>query len=131
MITILSMKDEKRKEEILRNYPEKDGLCDVLVMSEKEDVLGTAVLCVADKTLRLLDLSVAGQVLTSLDPMGKMIADSLMRASASYGENHGAQQISLQVPELDDFWASKGFAEKDGCRVAPMGHIVHTKKLEK
>lgn len=131
MITILPMKDENRKEEILRNYPEKDGLCDVLVMGEKEELLGTAVLCVADKTMRLLDLSVSGQVLTSLDPMGKMVADSLMRAAASYGENHGAEQISLEVPELDSFWASKGFAEKDGCRVAPMEHIVHTKKPEK
>ena len=131
MITILPMKDEVRKGEILKNFPERSGLSDVLVMGEKDELLGTAVLCVDGKLLKLLDLSVAGQVLTSLDPAGKMIADSLMRAAASYGENHGASEIELYVPELDDFWAAKGFEEKDGCRAAPMSHIVHVKKPEK
>ena len=75
--------------------------------------------------LRMYDMTVSGQSLKTLDSMGKMIADSLMRAAASYGETNGAEQVISHVAELAWFFAQKGFLEEAEGMVSPMNRIVH------
>ena len=112
MITILPMEDQQQKKAVLSRYPMLSGKGDVMVMAEKSDILGTVVLSVDGTVLRMYDMTVSGQSLKTLDSMGKMIADSLMRAAASYGETNGAEQVISHVAELAWFFAQKGFLEE-------------------
>lgn len=125
MITILPMKDALRKQQILAGYPAISGKADVIVMCEKEAEFGTAVLAVDGAILKIFDITVNGQDLTALDGMGNLVADSLMRSAASYGENFGANRIEAYVPALSGFLEAKGFTPEDGCMATPMTTIVH------
>lgn len=125
MITVLPMKEEAKKAAILQAYPEITGKADVIVMSEGEEVFGTAVLAVDGTVLKIYDIRINGQDSASLDMMGKLTADSLMRSAASYGEHFGADRIEAYVPALNAFFASKGFQEENGCMATPMSTIVH------
>lgn len=128
MITILPMEDGVRKQEILHRFPSISGSKDVIVMREQEEEFGTAVLSIEDGVLKILDITVNGQRLSELDPMGKMVADSLMRSAASYGETYGAVEIAAYLPELESFLESKGFRKAEGKMVTPMQTIVHRTK---
>lgn len=125
MITILPMEREQEKAAILSRYPTLSGKGDVMVMAEKEDVLGTVVLSVDKTTLHIYDLTVSDQSLNTLDSMGKVIADSLMRAAASYGEVNGAERVLSHVEGLAEFFAQKGFTEAEDGMTIPMNRIVH------
>lgn len=125
MITILPMADERRKGAILSRYPYLRGQGDVMVMAEKAEELGTVVLSVDGNVLRMYDLTVAGQKLEALDGMGQIVADSLMRAAASYGETKGARQVVSHVKGLEGFLMQKGFHEEDGDMVTKMSNLIH------
>lgn len=131
MITILPMQDGDRKRELLSAYPTLSGRMDVIVMAEKEEEFGTAVLCVDGSVVRILSITVNGQEPESYDMMGKMVADSLLRSAASYGETNGAERIEAYLPKLERFLETKGFVKTDTCMATPMSTIVHRKNPQK
>lgn len=128
MITILPMADEKRKAEILSSYPMVAAKQDVLVMAEAEEELGYVVLAVDHTNLKLLDMTVSGSSLTDLTPMAAMVADSLLRGAASYGEHFGAERILAYLPQLAPFLIGKGFQREGDCLALPMSAIVRRTK---
>lgn len=128
MITILPMADGERKAQILAQYPQISGRGDVIAMAEQDEEFGTAVLSVEGDVVRIWDITVNGQALSALDMMGKLTADSLMRAAASYGENFGAAHIQAYVPALEAFLETKGFQKGEDCMETPMTTIVHRTK---
>ena len=128
MITILPMDDPVKKQSMLAAYPQISGEADVIVMAEKELEYGSAVLSVDGTVLKIYDITVCGQSLSSLDMTGKFVADSLMRSAASYGEHHGAVRIEVYIPELNDFLQQKGFAPEETCMATPMSTIVRRTK---
>ncbi len=128
MITILPMEDSAGKARILSRFPATGGRTDVIVMREKDEVFGTAVLAVDGGVVQLWDVAVSGQDLASLDGMGRLVADSLVRAAASYGETFGAVRIEAYLPALSAVLAQQGFVPAQGCMAAPMSAIVRRTK---
>lgn len=125
MITILPMEDTLQKAAILAQYPNICGRGDVLEMREKDTLFGTIVVAVDGKTLCIYNMTVSGESWGSLDAMGKLTADSLLRSAASYGEHFGADVIVAEKGPFVSFLQIKGFVEENDILTAPMSAFVH------
>ncbi len=128
MITILRMEDEKRRQDLISGTDPCGQRLDVLCMKDREDELGWTVIGMKDRTLHVREITVPGHDLSAPDPEGYMIADSLFRSAASYGENFGADRIVFEVEPLYRMVTGLGFTEEDGVMTGPMNLIVRTEK---
>ena len=116
---------ENREEE--RNLLDAAGIEGrVLVMKDAGQPVGWVAVDLREGTLHLVKLDVKGYGFTE-KPQGEtlFILDTLMRSAASYGEDHGAEEIVTEFPDFFDFFRLRGFDVDETHAFTPMSTIVH------
>lgn len=122
MITVLPLRDDLRKKQLLKAVSAGHPDGQVLTMQEGGEELGFAVLDVEASVLRIHRLCVHG------DDPGGMLTDFLMRSAASYAANFGAYQIEMYDRDFLDFFCRRGFEKRGLCAAIPMSRIVRVHK---
>ena len=124
MINILPV-GEPDKSTYLQGTGILEDACELLLMKDKEDVLGGVAVTIENSELLLLKLFVEGADLSALTAEQRFMADSLLRAAASYGANQYAYRIISEQKEGADFFRGEGFTLDDSGRmVLPTSAIV-------
>nr|WP_319488053.1 hypothetical protein [uncultured Caproiciproducens sp.] len=94
-------------------------------MSVEEKELGYVVVDIRSSVVRMLKMKVFGcSDLAVLDAHGRMCADSMMRAAASYGATIGAYKIESQVDGLRPFLYECGFIQENDKLISPLSNFV-------
>lgn len=124
MITILPATEPDKS-----RYLERTGLlaevCELLLMKDGSVVLGGVAVAVQHSELVIHRLFVEGAELSSLTAEQRFIADSLLRAAASFGANQCAYRIVSRQWEREEFFRAEGFSEdSSGRMVLPTSSIV-------
>ena len=124
MITILPATEPDKS-----RYLERTGLlaevCELLLMKDGSVVLGGVAVAVQHSELVIHRLFVEGAELSSLTAEQRFIADSLLRAAASFGANQCAYRIVSRQWEGEEFFRAEGFSEdSSGRMVRPTSSIV-------
>lgn len=129
MITILPAAEPDRSRRLdAMGLGSLEG-AEILLMKERDAILGSAAVAIENSELILLRLSVEGALLTGLSPEQRFIADSLLRAAASYGANQGAWRLVSREEEAEAFLRAEGFQkEPSGRMVLPTAAIVKISK---
>lgn len=122
------MKDKQRENDILQ----RDGIAGdnahVLVMTDAGAEMGSVSLQLREGTLFIVSFSLPGKDDFRNEKPGMeavFILDSLMRAAASFGETHGADQIETCFPDFFGFFKARGFTACETHASTPMSTIVH------
>ena len=120
------MEDREQEQSLLQAVEEADETARVLAMLDGDEMLGWTAVEVKENTLRILKIS-AGTYDFSYKPGMEeiFILDALMRAAASYGENHGAQKIETAFPDFFDFFKLRKFSTDETHAFTDMDTIVH------
>ena len=85
VLTILPMEDREREKSLLDGLSEKtEDNARVLMMSDGKEELGWVAVEIIHSVLRMLHMEVPGAQPETLTGESVFIADSLMRAAASY-----------------------------------------------
>ena len=94
-------------------------------MDAGDEILGWVAVDCVHSVLRMLRMNLQGRNVED-PPKGfdQMNADSLMRAAASYGANHGTYRIQCRIPALYEQLRISGFQEENGFAVADLDRIV-------
>ncbi len=92
-------------------------------MSEAGKESGYVVIDIKASTVRMLRMEQNSNQLKS-NREGLMLADSLMRAAASYGASVGAYQIESLVEEWQEYYQSAGFLFLQNRLLCPLEKIV-------
>ena len=81
----------------------------VLLMKDGGQPVGYVIVDLEERTLHLRKLSVQRYDFTA-PPQGEsvFILDTLMRSAASYGEDHGADEIVTDFPDFFQFFKQRG-----------------------
>ena len=116
MIAILPLAGEEL-ERFRREHPDAE---DVLVMTDRRARLGAVGVRVSSSVLHIVLLEADGE-----EPERRFLADSLLRAAASFAANRGAYRLSCALPGWEDFLKSEGFRPEDGSFVLPTDRIVN------
>ncbi|WP_312693663.1 hypothetical protein [Caproiciproducens sp.] len=125
MITILTLKDSSRAGQIIRMVPAAENNAQVLVMSEGDKELGYVVVDVRSSVVRMLKMEISGcGNLAEMDVQSRMYADSMMRATASYGATLGAYRIESQVKGLQQFLFGCGFIQSNHKLSSPLSNFI-------
>jgi len=125
MITILPMKDRTRAGLIIQTLHDAEADAEVLLMSDGSNELGYVVIDMISSVIRMLKMEVFGcHDFTNLKEQNRMCADSLMRATASYGATVGAYQIESQIDGLECFLKSVGFSTSENKLVSPLSNFI-------
>ena len=127
MLTILPLQDGEEKSALLRQRPEAGADAEVLVMKDRGETLGWTAVDVRDSCVRMLRVRGADGSLPA-GPEGRFLADSLMRAAASFGANHGAYRIFCLDPEAGPLLEVSGFRREGRAFAQDLGEIVHVTK---
>lgn len=94
-------------------------------MVEKNKSLGHVVVEVTGETVLLRGIQASGyDGKDKPDTEALFVLDSLMRASASYGETKGGEKIVVTFPDFYDFFLRRGFIQEGSAMVTPMSTIV-------
>ena len=94
-------------------------------MKDGSVVLGGVAVAVQHSELVIHRLFVEGAELSSLTAEQRFIADSLLRAAASFGANQCAYRIVSRQWEGEEFFRAEGFSEdSSGRMVLPTSSIV-------
>ena len=110
MLTILPMEDREREKSLLDGLSEKtEDNARVLMMSDGKEELGWVAVKIVHSVLRMLHMEVPGAQPEALTGESVFIADSLMRAAASYGAAVGAYKIRSLEPAWNEFLRLRGF----------------------
>ena len=98
----------------------------VLLMKDGGQPVGYVIVDLEERTLHLRKLSVQGYAFAA-PPQGEsvFILDTLMRSAASYGEDHGADEIVTDFPDFFQFFKQRGFDADESHAFTPMSTIVH------
>ena len=81
----------------------------MLMMSDGKEELGWVAVEIVHSVLRMLHMEVPGAQPEALTGESVFIADSLMRAAASYGAAVGAYKIRSLEPAWNEFLRLRGF----------------------
>ena len=97
----------------------------VLLMKDGGQPVGYVIVDLEERTLHLRKLSVQGYDFAA-PPQGEsvFILDTLMRSAASYGEDHGADEIVTDFPDFYGFLKARGFETDEARAFTPMSTIV-------
>lgn len=126
MITILPMQDSEGKVRILEECADAGNDAEVLLMRDAGEKVGYAVVDVNASTLRILNIALwEGSAVCGTGSDEAFYADALLRASASYGMEHGAYQMESRAERFRDFFQSAGFRE------TPKGFLCNLSNLIK
>ncbi len=115
MITILPAAGPE-KDKYLEQTGWEGTDCELLLMKDREQVLGGAAVTIENSEL-FFWLFVERASLSSLTAEQRFIADSLLRAAASFGANQGAYRLAAQQQEGWDFFRAEGFSMDDSGRM--------------
>lgn len=98
----------------------------VLLMKDGGEPVGSVIVDLKEDVLHLVRFSVKDYDFSE-KPQGEeiFILDTLMRSAASYGEDHGAQEIVTDFPDFFDFFRGRGFDVDENHAFTPMSTIVH------
>lgn len=102
------MEDREREKALLDGLSiEREDNARVLMMGDGQEELGWVAVDMLHSALRMLHMEFPG----GGEPANEniFIADSLMRAAASYGAATGAYRIKSMQPELNEFLRLRGF----------------------
>lgn len=125
MIQIIPVSGIEREELLSEMGGSSETEAVVLAMKEKDKLLGGTAVDIQHSSLLLKKIYVKNADISSLTPEQRFLADSLLRAAASYGANQCAYQIISWDKEAEPFLLSEGFREiEDGKWVLPMEFIV-------
>lgn len=125
MLTILPMEDREREEELLKSLPaEKEDNARVLMMCDGQEELGWVAVDMVHSVLRMLHIEVPGAEPDKLSGEAVFVADSLMRAAASYGATVGAYRICSMEPAYNEFLRLRGFTPSETGAYTDLGTIV-------
>jgi hypothetical protein len=98
-------------------------------MCNGQDELGYVVIDVKSSVVRMLEMKVFECAdLTMLNQHSHFCADSMMRASVSYGIAVGAYQIASLIPDLEHYFYSLGFIAWDNCLRSQLSNFVKISK---
>jgi len=119
------MKDRTRAGLIIQTLHDAEADAEVLLMSDGSNELGYVVIDMISSVIRMLKMEVFGcHDFTNLKEQNRMCADSLMRATASYGATVGAYQIESQIDGLEYFLQSVGFSASENKLVSPLSNFI-------
>ncbi len=123
MITILPCEGAE-KEEILRSLEikEKEGL-EVLQMKDSSCRLGAAVVEEDGTQLNIYAIQIGKERDACLDPQQRFIADSLLRACASFAANRSLPRLVATEGETP-FFMEEGFQWEENKYSLPTDRIV-------
>ena len=116
----------------MEDRAEEQGLLDaagvegrVLLMKDGGEPVGYVVVALEETVLHLRKIFAKGYDFTER-PQGEalFVLDTLMRSAASYGEDHGADQIVTDFPDFFDFFKRRGFDVAQGHAFTPISTIV-------
>ncbi len=97
-------------------------------MQDKEELLGFSAVELEHSTLIILKLNALEyDFVQKPNPEQSFILDSLIRSSASYGENFGAQAIQTSFPDFFDFMKARGFSADETHTYTAIGTLVKYK----
>lgn len=120
------MENLEKEAEILQNLAEKGDNARVLEMTEKTECLGTVAVVIREKTLVIINFSLANACdFENLSMEETFYIDTLMRSAASYGETHGARKIETTNSEYNTFLKRRGFKTDETHAFTDMSTIVH------
>lgn len=119
------MEDREEEAKLLNEAGLPAGEDRVLRMMDAGQAVGYAVVGLEGATLHIRKLAVNGYTFTE-KPTGDPLfyLDTLTRAAASWGEDHGAVAIVTDFPDFFDFFKSRDFAVEEGRAHTPMSTIV-------
>lgn len=125
MISILTLNDRDRAAQIIRPLPAAENNARVLVMREGERELGYVVVDMQSSVIRMLKMEIAGcESLKKLDAHGRLCADSMLRAAASYGAAIGAYRMESRIDELQEFLSGCGFLWSNDKFTSPLSNFI-------
>lgn len=118
------MQDRDREQQLLAElHAEPDDR--ILVMTDRDEELGSVAVRLKDDTLCMVHFSVPGYDFAEKPQVDQIfILDALMRAAASFGETNGASQLATAFPDFHDFFRLRGFETDDTHAFGPMSLIV-------
>lgn len=118
------MADSIKKDRIKQEISDAESNAEVLLMTEAGHETGYIVVDIKDSTIRILKLIIEKSVLNEQNPEALMIADSLMRAAASYGASLGAYQIESRITEFQNYFQSVGFLKSKNGFLCNLSNII-------
>ena len=123
MIQVKAMEDREEEQRLLADAGVEGR---VLLMKDGGQPVGYVIVDLEERTLHLRKLSVQGYDFAA-PPQGEsvFILDTLMRSAASYGEDHGADEIVTDFPDFFQFFKQRGFDADESYAFTPMSTIVH------
>lgn len=125
MLTILPMENQAEQDALLAGIPEKAaGDARILMMQDGNERLGWVAVDMEHSILRMVHMEIPGCELDKLSGEAVFIADSLMRAAASYGAATGAYRIVSAQPALNEFLRARGFTPKETGAETDLSTIV-------
>lgn len=97
-------------------------------MRDAGELLGYAALSLKKPAVLVHKFVLEGYDFKSIPDLEQgFVLDSLMRASASYGETNGMTEVILELEDIGDFFKSRGFEEDNSRLITPMETIVKYK----
>lgn len=120
------MEDREGEQSLLKTVEKAGSDARVLAMLDGEEMLGWAAVEAREGTLWILKLAAGAYDFSYKPGMEEIfVLDALMRAAASYGENHGAQKIETAFPDFFDFFKLRKFSIDDTHAFTDMSTIIH------
>lgn len=115
------------KEKLLHQSGLHDD-CEILSMKDGDDVLGFSAVKLTNATIQILKLHIDNYNFSEKPNFEQVfILDSLIRASASYGETFGATKIETLFPDFFNFLTARGFTSNETGTFTPIETIVKYK----
>lgn len=118
------MADSIKKDRIIQEITDAESNAEVLSMTEADREAGYIVVDIKDSTIRILRLIIEKSELNEQNPEALMIADSLMRAAATYGASIGAYQIESRITEFQNYFQSVGFIKSKKGFLCNLSNII-------
>lgn len=128
MITIVPAQGEEREAFLQSMGLFEKNKADVLLMKDGRELLGGAAVEILHSELWIWNISVLGDSLQMLSSQGRFVADSLLRACASFAANAGAFRLVSNQQEASVFLGSEGFRNEEGQWFLPTDAIVKFSK---
>jgi len=95
------------------------------VMMDGKRELGYVAVDMQSSVIRMLKMEIAGcESLEELDAHGRLCADSMLRAVASYGAAIGAYRMESRIDGLQEFLSGCGFLWSNDKFTSPLSNFI-------
>ncbi|TQI65680.1 hypothetical protein [Clostridium sp. KNHs216] len=94
-------------------------------MMDGDRELGYVAVDMQSSVIRMLKMEIAGcESLEDLDAHGRLCADSMLRAAASYGAAIGAYRMESRIDGLQEFLSGCGFLWSNDKFTSPLSNFI-------